>query len=158
MAGLPVVASTATTATTAITVASTATTVVTSTTTTTTTVSAAAFIATAATATAVLLGPAFFGFVDTEVATQQVSSVQLFDCFTSEFVVSKSNKCESAWAVGFAVEGNEEVFNGSVVLKGVANVLVFSREGQIAEVEFHGLVSNESVGRTGISPANAFGS
>jgi hypothetical protein len=105
-----------------------------------------------------LLGPAFFGFVDTEVATHQVSSVHLFDCFASEFVVSKSNKCESAWAVGFAVEGNEEVFNGSVVLKGVANVLVFSREGQIAEVEFHGLVSNESAGRTGISPANVSGS
>jgi hypothetical protein len=102
--GLPAAAVAATTAitvtttTTAIIVTATAATTITTTTTTT---------ATTATATAVLLWATLFGFVYAEITTLEVGSVHFFDGFTSKVVVSQSDEGESAWAVGFAIEGDE---------------------------------------------------
>ncbi|MFT6596181.1 MAG: hypothetical protein ACJAT3_002162 [Akkermansiaceae bacterium] len=103
--GLPAAAVAATTAitvtttTTAIIVTATAATTITTTTTTTAT--------TATTATAVLLWATLFGFVYAEITTLEVGSVHFFDGFTSKVVVSQSDEGESAWAVGFAIEGDE---------------------------------------------------
>jgi hypothetical protein len=100
--GLPAAAVAATTAitvtttTTAIIVTATAATTITTTTTT-----------TATTATAVLLWATLFGFVYAEITTLEVGSVHFFDGFTSKVVVSQSDEGESAWAVGFAIEGDE---------------------------------------------------
>jgi hypothetical protein len=102
--GLPAAAVAATTAitvtttTTAIIVTATAATTITTTTTTATT---------ATTATAVLLWATLFGFVYAEITTLEVGSVHFFDGFTSKVVVSQSDEGESAWAVGFAIEGDE---------------------------------------------------
>lgn len=107
-------------------------------TTTITTVSATASTA-VTTATAVLLWSALFGLINAEVTTHEVGPVHFFDCFASEIVVSESDEGESAWAVGFAVKGDEEVFDGSVSGECFTNVIIRSSERQIAEVQFHSL-------------------
>jgi hypothetical protein len=99
--GLPAAAVAATTAitvtttTTAIIVTATAATTITTTT------------ATATATAAVLLWATLFGFVYAEITTLEVGSVHFFDGFTSKVVVSQSDEGESAWAVGFAIEGDE---------------------------------------------------
>jgi len=109
--GLPAAAVAATTAitvtttTTAIIVTATAATTITTATATTATATTATATATAT--TAVLLWATLFGFVYTEITTLEVGSVHFFDGFTSKVVVSQSDEGESAWAVGFAIEGDE---------------------------------------------------
>ena len=101
--GLPAAAVAATTA---ITVTTTTTAIIV-TATAATTISATTATTATATATAVLLWATLFGFVYAEITTLEVGSVHFFDGFTSKVVVSQSDEGESAWAVGFAIEGDE---------------------------------------------------
>ena len=103
--GLPAAAVTATTA---ITVTTTTTAIiVTATAATTTTISSSTAATTTTTTATVLLWATLFGFVYAEITTLEVDSVHFFDGFASKVVVSQSDEGESAWAVGFAIEGDE---------------------------------------------------
>jgi len=97
-------------------------------------------VSTTATATAILLRATFLGFVDAEVAAHQVGTVHFLNGFAGLVVVGQGDKGEATRTLGFAVERDEEVIDGSVGGEGFANVVIGSGERQIAKIQFHSRV------------------
>jgi hypothetical protein len=77
------------------------------------------------------------GFVDGQVATVVVASMERLDGLLALFRVAHGDETESTGAIGFAIHDQVGFFDGAILSEKLVQVLFGGLEGKISYVQFH---------------------
>jgi len=97
---------------------------------------AATAAATITTATATFAGR---GFIDANHAAHPFDVLKIVDGFLLGFIIDQLNKSEPAFASGIPVEGQAALLDFAVLAEKIKQVLTFSLEREIADVDGHSI-------------------